>query len=76
MDILLLQKEKNQFESFRGQQISIFNFGCTTLYSEGCKWNTYAFDELWQGTLNEAIGDTITFEGNGKYLVYRTFNSK
>ncbi|WP_278373235.1 thiamine diphosphokinase [Segatella bryantii] len=67
---------KNQFESFRGQQISIFNFGCTTLYSEGCKWNTYAFDELWQGTLNEAIGDTITFEGNGKYLVYRTFNSK
>ena len=53
------------FHSKKGQQISIYNFGCTRLESEGLRWNSYAYDEWWQGTLNEAIGDSFSFRADG-----------
>lgn len=64
------------FESFKGQQVSIFNFGCRALRSEGLKWDIYPFDQLWQGTLNEALGNEVRIEADGVYLVYRTFDAK
>ena len=62
------------FQSMKGQQVSIFNFGCHQLASEGLKWNSYAYEEWWQGTLNEALGDQFSFCADGYYLVYQTYD--
>lgn len=67
---------RTQFDSFTGQQVSIFNFGCTRLESAGLKWQSYAYEEFWQGGLNEALGDTFTLDGDKDYLVYLTYDAK
>ena len=61
------------FTSHPGQQVSIFNFGCTKITSEGLKWNSYAYSQLWQGTLNEAVGLSFSFCADGYYLVFQTY---
>ena len=67
---------KQTFESFPRQQVSIYNFGCHQLESTGLKWQSYAYDELWQGGLNEAVGNEFTLEGDGDYLIFCTFEPK
>ena len=62
------------FDTFPGQKVSIFNFECHQMRSEGLKWKIYPFDQLWQGTLNEALGDSISIRADGTYMVYRTFD--
>lgn len=64
------------FPSFPGQQVSLFNFGCRQLRTEGLLYDGYPFTQWWQGTLNEAAGDTFTIEADGDYLVFRTFEAK
>lgn len=64
------------FKTFARQQVSIFNFGCKQLKSKGLVWDSFAYDALWQGTLNEAQGDEISFQADGPYLVYLTFEGK
>ena len=64
------------FQSMKGQQVSIFNFGCQQLSSEGLRWDAYNFSEWWQGTLNEALGDTFSIQADGYYLVYQTYEVK
>lgn len=64
------------FESFEGQQVSIFNFSCRHLEGKGLKWAPFTFQELWQGTLNEAVGNEFVIRGDGEYLIYRTFEKK
>ena len=61
------------FAAFPGQQVSIFNFSSTRITSEGLKWASYAYRELWQGTLNEATADHFTLQADGYYLVYQTY---
>ena len=69
-------KGNHVFHSFPSQQVSVFNAGCTALTSEGLRWQCYPMQELWQGTLNEALGDTFTIEANGYYMVYQTYLPK
>lgn len=64
------------FESFPGQQVSIFNFECAALASEGLKWGAYPFQEWWQGTLNEALLTSFAIQADGYYLVFRTYLPK
>lgn len=64
------------FQSQKGQQVSIFNFGCKQLTSEGLRWNSYAYEEWWQGSLNEALDDKFSFCADGYYLVYQTYGIK
>ncbi len=64
------------FESRAGQQVSIFNFGCSTIHSQGLKWDSYAYQQLWQGTLNEAICSHFTIEADSYYMVYQTYETK
>ena len=64
------------FSAMKGQQVSIFNFGCHQLSSEGLRWNCYDFDQWWQGTLNEALADTFSISADGYYLVYQTYKPK
>lgn len=61
------------FRSFAGQQVSIFNFGCTRIQSEGLRWNSYAYEQWWQGTLNEALADAFSIDADGYYMVYQTY---
>ena len=69
-------KGDHTFSSFKGQQVSIFNFGSTSISSEGLKWNSYAYEQWWQGTLNESLSDTFTLHADGYYMVYQTYNPK
>ena len=62
------------FESFPGQQVSIFNVNCERLVSEGLKWEAYPFRQFWQGTLNEALSTVFSLHADGCYFVYRTFS--
>ena len=64
------------FESFARQQVSIFNFGCTAMQSDGLRWSCSPPQEWWQGTLNEALEATFSIHANGNYLVYRTYLPK
>ena len=61
------------FPSYPGQQVSIFNFGSTRISSEGLRWNSYAYDQWWQGTLNEALADTFILSADSYYMVYQTY---
>ena len=67
---------KQTFDSMPGQQVSIFNFGCKTITSEGLRWNSYAYQELWQGTLNESLADHFTMRTDGFYMIFRTYSNK
>lgn len=59
------------------QQVSIFNFGCQRLESEGLRWPTYPFSLWWQGTLNEALSDHITLHAiGGVCVVFLTYEVK
>lgn len=61
-----------EFEAFPGQQVSVFNMGCTSLRGEGLLYPLSVFSSWWQGTLNEASGARFTVFTDGKILVYRT----
>jgi len=66
------------FQSFPGQQISIFSFSPhAAITYHGLKYpvQRQKFKELWEGSLNEAVGEqfTIEIEGNGALLVYAAF---
>lgn len=65
-----------ELESFEGQQVSIFNLGCSQISAEGLKWEPYAYQQWWQGTLNEATGQRILLHGDGDLVVFRTYNRK
>ena len=67
---------RQTFDSFAGQQVSIFSFNTTRLTSEGLRWSAYSYEELWQGTLNESLGARFTLDADGCYLVYRTYDAK
>lgn len=66
----------HSFDSFEKQQVSIFNFTCTVLSGIGLRWEPYPYRTWWQGTLNEALGDSFKIEADGAYLVFRTFDTK
>ena len=67
---------ESTFESFKGQQVSIFNMSCNALSSEGLLWQAYPYSQWWQGTLNESASDSFTLKGDSFYLVYRTYQAK
>lgn len=66
------------FESRKGQQVSIFNFDRTPISSKNLKYPLckYVLDNLWKGSLNESLGDSFTIETEGKTIIYRTFEVK
>lgn len=69
-------KGRNTFGAFEGQEVSVFNLNCGRLSGEGLKWKLRPFDSLWQGTLNEAMGNRFVVDGDGDYLVYLTHEGK
>lgn len=67
---------RNVFETFKRQQFSVFNVSGNTIKEKGLVWDTSAVKYMWQGTLNEAIGDEVELDTDGLYMVYRTFGAK
>jgi len=63
------------FDTFPRQPVSIFNFSCSKITAKGLRWPTYAYRSWWQGTLNEATGDSVTFETDGNMIVYLTYKN-
>ena len=64
---------RQTFESFKGQQVSILNFGSSQLGCEGLRWQSYAYEQWWQGTLNEAVGKNFVLDADGYYMVFQTY---
>lgn len=62
-----------EFESFPGQQVSIFSFGAIGMYADGLKYPLSDFTNWWQGTLNESEKNRFTISATGKYLVFLTY---
>lgn len=65
-----------EFGSFPGQQVSVFNRGCSRLRGEGLLYPLSVFTNWWQGTLNEALGNTFRLYTDGELLVFRTYRTE
>lgn len=64
----------NQEIAFKaGGAVSIFNFGCNELASEGLKYALYPTTRLWQATLNTCLGPTFSITANGPYLLFLNY---
>ena len=67
--------KSGHFESFAGQQVSIFSLTSDTVFSfHGLKYPLagQTISAWWQGTLNEALGDEFAIDmDHGKALVFR-----
>lgn len=69
-------RNQTEFESFCGQQVSVFGVDGVTLVTydgllypltdEPLKW-------WWQGTLNESLGERFRILADGKVVVFRAF---
>ena len=70
-----------EIHSFAGQQVSLFLLeGDVRLSVEGLKYpvENRTFRHWWEGSLNEALGDsfTVNLSGSGTLLVYQTHDAK
>jgi len=65
----------SSFESFRGQQISIFSIDHQPITSKGLRYpiEERVFTNWWQGTLNESESNFFSLETIGKTIVFRAF---
>lgn len=65
------------YESYQGQQVSIFSLTPSTLFSsENLRYPLHErrFDSWWKGTLNEALLDSFTLAlSAGKALIFREY---
>lgn len=67
---------KKFLPSFCRQQVSIFNINAHHMKSEGLRYPIYDFTNWWQGTLNEALSESITIHADGTYIVFMTYTAK
>lgn len=64
------------FESFAGQQVSLFTLSPSTEISTiGLRYEPphNRLSAMWQGVSNEALGDEFKIQTNGPTIVYRLF---
>lgn len=64
-----------QFESFRGQPVSLFAIRPEEVTTLNLKYPVVkrVLTNWWQGTLNESLGDTFTVETSGKMIVFQVY---
>lgn len=65
----------SQFESFEGQQVSIFSVFRGEITTHNLKYpvNKRVFTNWWQGTLNESDNAEFSIETTDKLILYRVF---
>ena len=75
---LTAMRGSKRYESFAGQQVSLFSLTPEVPVSaEGLRWplEKRCLTRWWQGTLNEALGDSFTITG-GDLVVFQTYEPK
>ncbi|MBQ9638814.1 MAG: thiamine diphosphokinase [Bacteroidales bacterium] len=69
-----------QFQSFAGQQVSLFSLDPTApISAQGLRWPLCErrLTRWWEGTLNEATGNTFTVDSSAApLLVFQTYDAK
>ena len=66
----------SRFESFAGQQVSLFTLSpATEISTLGLRYEPpqNRLAAMWQGVSNESLGDEFTIRTNGPTIVYRKF---
>lgn len=63
-------KDSYTLATKKGQQISIINFTASGLRASGLLYPIYDFTNWWQGTLNEAVSESVSIEGKGEFLIF------
>jgi len=75
--VFVPQLESTSYESYPGQQVSIFSLSPTTLLTTHhlvYPLKERSLSSWWQGTLNEAESDFFTIEmTEGKILIFRNY---
>lgn len=63
------------FQSFRGEQVSIFAIDPVPLTTQGLKFpiNQKILTNWWQGSLNESLGSSFYIESTGRVIVFQVF---
>lgn len=67
------------FESFPGQQVSLFTPNpATAVTSDGLRWPLRDFHARlwWQATLNEALADTFSLSVTGPVILFQSYEPK
>ena len=75
--VFVPQLETTSYQSYPGQQVSIFNLCSYTVFTThhlAYPLNKRKITSWWQGTLNEAMSNCFTIEiDEGKVLVFREY---
>lgn len=78
--VLSVANSSSSFESFAGQQVSIFCLSPhTVITTEGLKYpiTSSSLPSWWMGTLNEALGDSFSIHfPEGNVLVFREYSKQ
>ena len=63
------------FESFKGQQVSIFSIDNALITTYHLKYplQSSVLTNWWQGTLNESCGESFSIKTTGKVIVFQAF---
>lgn len=70
---------RHTIATFPGQQLSFFAMEPDhSLYGQGLKWPLDGFraSRWWQGTLNEALGNSVSLRAEGWWVLYQTYEAK
>ena len=65
-----------EFESIPNQQVSIFNLNCSALTSQGAAMAHLPLCPMVAGDGQQRSGNAFSIDGNGDYIVYRTYEAK
>lgn len=73
--IFIAIDKPSTFESYPGQQVSLFCIDQTPITSHNLVYpiENHVFTNWWQATLNEASSNEFTIETSGRTIVYRSF---
>lgn len=67
--------EDTSFDSFEGQQVSLFSIDHSPITSINLKYpvENRTFDNWWQGSLNESLNDKFTIKTKNRIIIYQSF---
>jgi len=65
--------EDTEFESYPGQQVSIFNLSDAVMSQDKLLYTLPRLQNWWQGTLNESLDDHFIIHTTGKAIIFRAY---
>lgn len=70
--------EDKAFNSFNGEQVSIFSIDQKEVTTHNLKYkiDNSILTNWWQGSLNSSLGDSFSIETKGRLIIFQSYNSK